>query len=448
MPELTLSGAIARFITNESRLDEFLDDLVALNTTIAGKANQAFVQDVLDLVNTKASEGALQSENTARETMDAEISLTVTQNREFLESEFATEISRPGNTDLGYTNNPLGLTGVAPGVATTNTRGVTRRITGTATLSTRRRFPVIGGLNWNVTVILERAENPSIISGAIVRVAIRWLAANGDVISTVYPWPIPFTETFLEADGLAIIKFSVGAADGSDYQPPVGAADFTINVLTYDTDGQTDVDILDVTQRDISLLSLISGLQTVAIDSLVVNTPVAELGTSFAPELDWTITGTGTVTAQRINGSATGLTAASRSSTRASISADTTYTLEVDDAQGHTVSADVSVDFRHRVFWGGAASAPANSAAVLALGNSELATDRARTKTLALVDQYPVIAYPTSFGSHVQITGNGFVLSGGVVSTVSVTTAAGFTGNYYVVRWPEKITGTVTIGIS
>jgi hypothetical protein len=357
---------------------------------------------------------------------------------------------RPGARPEAFCGNALGGE-AAPAASGTSEisdlpdLGEVRVLQGAGFIIDRNKFPVGNGERWWLRSTLQRKTNPSDPAGDAVWLRINWLDASGGFISATVAWPTPSSTPLTEAMGKQELQFRFGAAG---LQPPAGATDATVGIQSFGPNtvagGETHVAIIAVGPSD----PFLTALETLSIDTLTSDPVIAELGASVAPELEWTISGPGTVVAQRINGSASGLTAASRSSTRASISADTTYELEVDSSNGETYTRDIAVDFQHRAFWGGAAAAPANSAAVLALGNSELTATRARTKTLVLADQYPVIAYPVSFGAHVQITGNGFGLSGEVVSTVSVTTAAGFTGDYYVVRWPEKVTGTLTIGIS
>jgi hypothetical protein len=350
---------------------------------------------------------------------------------------------RPGVNPNAFASDAAGGPSASPlGGTTVNTnRGPMRQWTEAFVLVAGDNYPVASGEAWWARVTFLRAVNPTDPSGHSVRVEIIWFDADNEILDSEVVFPSPDPDLPLwAADGYKIVTFRFGSLG---HIAPPGAVVGRVALVGFGDDGTTRAGVVQVGPID----PFAAALETITIATLTADPLVAEHGASVTPELEWTITGPGTVAEQRINGVDIGSTTDRDWTAGSAITADTMYTLAVDDEQGRTVTRTVTVDFQHRVFWGGAATAPANSAAVLALDASELATGRAREKAVTLTDEYPVIAYPTALGAHTQITGNGFEMSGEVVSTVSVTTSAGFTGNYYVVRWPQKVTGTVTIGI-
>ena len=189
----------------------------------------------------------------------------------------------------------------------------------------------------------------------------------------------------------------------------------------------------------------LAALEVVSIDSLTVaGGAVYELGESVTPTLDWTLGGPGSVTAQEISGAAVAPGTLSWTAP-AAITADTTYTLTVTDASDRDVSRSVTVDFRNRVFWGASDSLVTDSAGVLALdgGGSALAPARARSFAVTTEGaQYVYYAYPAAWGAPGEVIAYGFPTSV-TVTTISLTTAAGHTEEYQLLRLDQAQTGTV-----
>jgi hypothetical protein len=416
MAELPLTGAIARFIDNEARLDTFLDEKAAIVASIATKAPQ-----------------------TAVDALETEIA--------GLKHEFTTEISRPGGTSLGYTNDQLGGPGTPPGVSTTNARGATRRITGNQLLSTDRKFPVISGLSWTVTVSLQRVVDPTIVSGAIVRVIVRWLNNVGALVSAVTVWPVPTDKVFLVADEVALLNFTVGR--NSDYQPPAGATDFVINVVTLDVDGQTDVDLIHVVPRDQDLVNRIQSLQPTVILTMGVTPTVIEAGSNTLPVVSWTLDPTRSYAEQRINGNVIDVDARDWSPA-SPLNADGTYMLEVTDSLDRVYVKTVTVDFAYRAYWGvSTLPGPLTGAQILSLGNSGLVSDSILDTVLDPAgEKYGFFAWPQTLGQYNTYELGGFDVTPVTANGISVTTPAGFTGNYRTVRTPQLVNAPFPIKVT
>jgi hypothetical protein len=113
-------------------------------------------------------------------------------------------------------------------------------------------------------------------------------------------------------------------------------------------------------------------------------------------------------------------------------------------------SAIVSVQFIPRRFWGASSSTTLDAAAIIALSGTDLGSSRAKSATVnagSSPGQYVYIAYPTSFGDQTTYKLFGFD-EVPIKTTVSVTTAAGATMNYTVLRSPNMLTGSVPVEIS
>ncbi|WP_319517228.1 hypothetical protein [uncultured Martelella sp.] len=199
-----------------------------------------------------------------------------------------------------------------------------------------------------------------------------------------------------------------------------------------------------------ALAGRVSALETIEIATLSVDGgSIYEKGLSVTPTLNWTIDGAGTVTEQVINGNIVAPEARTWTAA-AAITANTTYTLTVTDASDRDVSDSVSISFRPRIYWGMSDALVMDSAGVLALesGSSALSASRGRTMTMAPDgEQYFYYAYPTSFGQPSSVTAYGFPTDP-VVTTISMTTAAGNTEDYYLVRLPELLTQSGTVVVS
>lgn len=186
------------------------------------------------------------------------------------------------------------------------------------------------------------------------------------------------------------------------------------------------------------------------ISALTANPTTIEQGASVSVVLNWTVSGN--VTGQSINGQ--NLSAAVRTTTFNNVSVSTTFTLFTFDtaAPGGTasVSRAVSVSVLPRRFWGVSANTSLTSAQIIALGGSELSNSRAKSFSVAAGSgggQYVYYAYPASLNDPTAYKLFGFDESY-VKTTVSVTTAAGATLNYTVLRSTNPLTGTVTVDVT
>ncbi|QIG80121.1 hypothetical protein [Stakelama tenebrarum] len=187
-----------------------------------------------------------------------------------------------------------------------------------------------------------------------------------------------------------------------------------------------------------------------AITALSVAPATAEVGQSVDPTISYTVTGP--VTAQTLNGDAVSTGSGSTGDT--GVTADKSYTLAVTDGDApagtdNGDSAAASITFLNRRYWGASDSATLDSAGVVGLASSELSN--ARVKALSVdggadPGKYIFFAYPAALGDPASYKIFGFDEEP-IKTTVSVTTAAGATLDYIVLRSPEKLTGTVPVEI-
>lgn len=161
---------------------------------------------------------------------------------------------------------------------------------------------------------------------------------------------------------------------------------------------------------------------------------VAEYGATVDPVLSWSETITANITSIDINGNAIAIGASSWNAP--SITDDETYTITVTDEDSAVYQASVVVDFQHRAFWGATASATLDAAGVLTLPENSLVAGRSNTVTIdATGSLYVFYAYPASYGPPSAVLAYGFGVDP-VITTVNITTVAGFNGDYTVVRLP------------
>lgn len=129
-----------------------------------------------------------------------------------------------------------------------------------------------------------------------------------------------------------------------------------------------------------------------------------------------------------------------------------------DNGSNHTVSytlataigsSQIDFHFYPKLYWGVAAIPQSvDSAFVLGLSNSSLASSRSKTITVnATSGKYIWFASPVNYGACSFKVG-GF--SGGfeAAQTVSVTNASGYTQNYYVYRSTNASLGNTTVAVS
>lgn len=177
------------------------------------------------------------------------------------------------------------------------------------------------------------------------------------------------------------------------------------------------------------------------IESFSNNVGTVEIGATVSSlTLAWTLNKTVTSLAlDNAIGSVLGLT--SKSLTGLSLTDDTTYQLTASD-DTNTVSAETTVAFRNKRYWGVSASPSLDSDGVLALGNSEFATSFAKSITYNASSRgFPYYAYPAVWGTPSAVTVGGLAFSDLVVDVVSVTNASGYTQNYNVIRFGNTQTG-------
>ncbi len=137
-------------------------------------------------------------------------------------------------------------------------------------------------------------------------------------------------------------------------------------------------------------------------------------------------------------GSVLGLT--SKALMGLTLASDTTYTLTAGDGQNST-SAQTTIAFRNKRYWGVSASESLDNAGVLGL-TSEFATDYNKAVTYdASGGRYIYYAFPASFGTPSHVTVGGLTFSDFTVSPLSLTNASGHTETYNVIRLNNRQTG-------
>lgn len=114
------------------------------------------------------------------------------------------------------------------------------------------------------------------------------------------------------------------------------------------------------------------------------------------------------------------------------ITNNTTFTLTASDGK-NTVTANSSVTFLNKAYWGTKANTVLTNADILALSSNTLASSKARTITLDGNGQYIYYCYPASFGDASFLVG-GLASSAWTKTVQDVTNALGNVTSYNVYR--------------
>lgn len=196
---------------------------------------------------------------------------------------------------------------------------------------------------------------------------------------------------------------------------------------------------------DAATIALFTPYTAPSITSFVNNQNSVEIGSTVtSTTLDWVRTGT--ITNQSLNqgiGSlATNLLQYVHSS---SYTTDRTYTLTITDGRT-TNSANTSVTFLSKAYWGVSALTSLNDAQIIAL-SSEFATSRVRSKSVSPSSQYIYFCYPASFGA-ASFTVNGFTDTAWTLLTRAFVNASGESVSYNIYRTDDTATGTFTVAIN
>ena len=126
------------------------------------------------------------------------------------------------------------------------------------------------------------------------------------------------------------------------------------------------------------------------------------------------------------------------------ITSNKTFTLTASDGE-NSVTASKSVSFKHKVYWGSAASASTyDSAFILALSGKKFATNYKGTYSMNVATgQYGFLAYPDSWGMVSTWWISGFEVETFDCGTVEFTNASGNTTTFRIVRTTQPGLGEI-----
>jgi hypothetical protein len=210
--------------------------------------------------------------------------------------------------------------------------------------------------------------------------------------------------------------------------------------------GEGSGDAADVTYESATYSTVKSALDALLyvfpnINSFTNNVGTVELGSAVSSvTLSWSLNKAMTsLSLDHSIGSVLGLT--SKSLTGLSLTSDATWTLSARDGS-NTTSAQTTVTFRNRRYWGVSASEELDNTGVLGLNGSEFATSFNKAVTYdATGGRYVYYAYPATWGTPSNVTVGGLQFSDFIVSTLDLTNASGHTESYNVVRLRNFQTG-------
>lgn len=129
------------------------------------------------------------------------------------------------------------------------------------------------------------------------------------------------------------------------------------------------------------------------------------------------------------------------------VSATKTFNITAIDTKG-SASGTTKVTFTNKIYWGVGSISSYNSAFVLALGNSELKTDRSKTFTVNAGDgKYIFFAIPASYGAPIFTVG-GFAGGFETAATINFTNASGYSSSYVIYKSKNANLGNTTVVVS
>lgn len=130
-----------------------------------------------------------------------------------------------------------------------------------------------------------------------------------------------------------------------------------------------------------------------------------------------------------------------------SMTTTTTYTLTASGIPTGSDSANTSVLFRYKKFYGKDSDpGPLGDVEIKALDNSEFATSRATSFSITCSAQYVYISYPKSWGA-ASFKVNGLDNTAWTLTDASFTNDAGATYDAYTYRSDNLLTGTFDIEV-
>jgi hypothetical protein len=124
----------------------------------------------------------------------------------------------------------------------------------------------------------------------------------------------------------------------------------------------------------------------------------------------------------------------------ATITANTTYTLTIDDGTTE-ITSNTSVSFKNKSHWGTSALTSLSSAQILTLADKAFSTNKNLSFSIDGVGEYIYVSYPASYGI-ATFNVNGLLNTAWTLAVVSHTNAEGHVENYNVYRTNTVQNGT------
>lgn len=189
----------------------------------------------------------------------------------------------------------------------------------------------------------------------------------------------------------------------------------------------------------------------IAVNTMSATNSSNEIGaTVTATNVTWTLNKTPKTQKIKFGNEAEetlGADVRSKSYSGKTITANTTITLTVTDERDAVVTKSVTISFQPKVYWGVSTKTTLDSAGILGLASSALASSKARTFTVnAGSGEYIYYVIPSSFGTPTFNVG-GFDGGFSKVATVSHQNASGHTQNYDVWRSVNPSLGNTSVTV-
>lgn len=233
-------------------------------------------------------------------------------------------------------------------------------------------------------------------------------------------------------DSTEFLKMMVaGYSDAADIEKVVQ------NFIVLDDNAKTNAESIENLKKRVEKLEKTQ--PDIKINSFTVTPKTVEKGDVVSIDCAWDLS------TESVKTVLNGITLTGNSYTDTGVASNKTYNLSVEDERGKKATANASVSFVNRIYYGASAAEILTADAVKNM-TSVVSGAKNRTTILKPSNQYMYYCYPKSLGTSTFKIG---IMTGGFVDPVeiNVPNTKGFTEAYFVYRSENKVSGTFELTV-